>query len=63
MDVGRAVRGQDLPIGAARQDTPRQLLTRDGSAQDIHHAAMPEGRGPNIENIRQLALNVEDRIA
>ena len=56
-------RGHDLPVGAAGQDAAVELRAGDGSAEQVHDAAMAERRGPEIEDVRDFAVNVKNRRA
>src|SRR6187401_998119 len=63
MDVERAVVGHDLPVGAARQNAAVEPRAGDGSAEQVHHAAMAERRGPEIEDVGDFAVHVKNRRA
>src|SRR6187401_2174318 len=63
MDVERAVVGHDLPVGAARQNAAVEPRAGDGSAEQVHHAAMAERRGPEVEVVGDFTVHVTNRRA
>ena len=61
MDVGRPIRAEDLPIGAARKNPAVQLRARNGAAEQVDHATMPERGRAKVENVGNFAVHTKNR--
>ena len=61
MDVGRSVPSQDLPVRTARKNATVQLRPRNGAAEQVDDATMPERGRAKVENVGNFAVHTKNR--
>src|SRR5262249_55023138 len=62
LDVGGPIGANDLPIDAARQDAPIQLLAFNAPLEDLDHAPLAERGAADIENVGKRGMDAENRV-